>query len=165
MWTPSSCLFTKIIQPRGPKPNRRLSIAIGSVIHVKWHEVEIPWDWDRVCLPNPVLHRQGANVTISTRERERGRIGAHGARGRESPGLAHFSLGWKRERQNDTEHSGLQMMVSHRLCCFCTHVILLDILWRAKKCPRSCEILAFCTNTLINYSINLVLNPCFKFHA
>ena len=26
---------------------------------------------------------------------KKGRIGAHGARGRESPGLAHFSLGWK----------------------------------------------------------------------
>ena len=53
-----------------------------------------------------------ANVTISKAEgeREKGRIGAHGARGRESPGLAHFSLGWKeRERgrgreENDTGH-------------------------------------------------------------
>ena len=43
---------------------------------------------------------RSANVTISeaAREREKGRIGAHGARGSESPGLAHFSLGWKKQR-------------------------------------------------------------------
>ena len=53
---------------------------------------------------------RSANVTISEkavreREREKGRIGAHGARGSESPGLAHFSLGWKKQGQgeeNDT---------------------------------------------------------------
>ena len=48
---------------------------------------------------------RSANVTISeaAREREKGRIGAHGARGSESPGLAHFSLGWKKQREeNDT---------------------------------------------------------------